>query len=133
MAASETRAGIEYAHDYYLMPLPATIITKDVLDSYLNTLGSYNIEPIYRFPDNAEAEKIAQGFEIIETVTGQADREIISFPERRLVIRSINHAKAQEQSLNKRLNQAKTAITDLTRPLEFLQVPNNFGLILACS
>ena len=43
------------------------------------------------------------------------DGKTISWIERRLVIRSINYAQAQEKSLNKRLNKAKTAIADLTR------------------
>ena len=73
------------------------------------------IEPIYRFDDNDEASEIAQGFELTETVTGQVDGKTISWTERRLVIRSINYAQAQEKSLNKRLKKAKTAIADLTR------------------
>lgn len=117
MAARETRAGIEHAHDYYLMPLPATIITPEVLDSYLNTVGSNNqmIEPIYRFHDNGQAEEIAQGFEITKTMTDQVDGQTISWTERRLVIRSISFASAQEKSLHKRLKKAKTEIADLTR------------------
>jgi len=34
-AASTTRAGIKHASDYYLMPLPATIVPPEVLDTYL--------------------------------------------------------------------------------------------------
>lgn len=112
MAAIRTRAGIQYANDYYLMPLPATIITPKVLDSYLNAVDQRNIEPIYRF--DGDAQEIAKGFEIIETVTGQIDDKTISWNERRLVIRSINYAKAQEKSLNKRLEKAKTSIATLT-------------------
>lgn len=117
MAAIGTRAAIEHAHDYYLMPLPATIITPEVLDRYLQ-VGSYNqiIEPIYRFHNDGEAQEMAQGFEIIETVTGQVYGETISWQERRLVIRSINYAQAQKNSLNKRLKKAKKEISDLTRP-----------------
>jgi len=36
---------------------------------------------------------------------------------RRLVVRSIKYAEAQENALNKRLEKAKTAIADITRPL----------------
>lgn len=35
IAASTTRAGIEHTSDYYLMPLPATIVPPEVLDTYL--------------------------------------------------------------------------------------------------
>jgi hypothetical protein len=68
----------------------------------------------YRVDDNGEVEEIAQGFELTETVTGQIEGETISWSERRLVIRSINYAQAQEKSLKKRLKKAKTAIADLT-------------------
>ena len=127
MAAIGTRAGIQDANDYDLMPLPATIITPQVLDRYLNAVDQRKIEPIYRF--DGDADEIAKGFEIIETVTGPIDGKTISWNERRLVIRSISYAKAPEKSLNKRL--AKTAIAALTRALEFIQMSNYFGIILA--
>lgn len=117
MGASSIRASIQKANDYYLMPLPATIASAEILDAYLTPIGSPSptIEPIYRMNDNGEVEEIAQGFEVIEAVTGQVDDETISWSERRLVIRSIKHAESQEKALNKRLKKAKTAIDDLTR------------------
>jgi len=51
MAANTTRAGIEAAKDYYLMPLPATIVPTEVLDTYLKQ-GRDKIEafePICRY------------------------------------------------------------------------------------
>lgn len=58
MAASSIRAGIKKAKDYYLMPLPATIVTEEVLDIYLKPVGSPNqtIEPIYRCNAKGELE-----------------------------------------------------------------------------
>jgi len=53
MAANSIRASIENADDYYLMPLPATIVSTEVLDTYL-TPASKTIEPIYRYNDNGE-------------------------------------------------------------------------------
>jgi transposase len=118
MAASSIRAGIEDSHDYYLMPLPATIVTPEVLDTYLasDCLSSQTIEPIYRCDDNGFVSKIADGFELTETVTGEIDGKTIAWLERRLVIRSLKYAEAQKEALHKRLNKAKTAIADLTRP-----------------
>jgi len=113
MAANRTRAAIENSHDFYLMPLPATIITPKILDSYLASATNQTIKPIFR--DNDEAQEIAKGFEITEAVTGKIDDKTICWQERRLVIRSINYAKAQEKSLNKRLKKAKQEIADLTR------------------
>ena len=118
MAANSNRAGIEYARDYYLMPLPATIVPSEVLDNYLKPVWeqTQTLEPIHRCQENGKLKKIAQGFELTETITGQIDDETISWPERRLVIRSIKHASAQEKALHKRLKQAKKTIADLTRP-----------------
>jgi len=96
------------------MPLSATIVPPEVLDAYLSS-SSQTIEPIYRCNDNGEVEEIAQGFETIETSTYQTDGKTISWSERRLVIRSIKYANAQEKALNKRLKKAKTAIAALTR------------------
>jgi len=118
MGASSIRVSIEKADDYYLMPLPATIASNEVLDAYLTPVDSPSptIEPIYYMNDNGEMWDIAQGFEINETVTGEVDGETISWTERRLVIRSIKYKDAQEKALNKRLKKAKAAIADLTRP-----------------
>jgi len=129
-----TRAGIEHASDYYLMPLPATIVPNEVLDTYLKpVLDQIEVlEPICRYNNNGELEEIAEGFELTETVTGQTDGETISWSERRLVIRSIKYADAQEKALNKRLKKAKTAIADLTRPRICYTVYNNIKFILAC-
>jgi transposase len=118
MGASSIRASIKKANDYYLMPLSTTIVSAEVLDAYLTPVGSpwSTIEPIYRMNDNGEVQEIAQGFEINEIVTGEADGETISWTERRLVIHSFKHAAAQEKALNKRLKEAKKEIANLTRP-----------------
>jgi transposase len=118
MAASRIRAGIKKAKDYYLMPLPATIVTEEVLDTYLKPVWeqTQSLEPIHRCNAKGELETIAEGFELTETVTGRTDFNLISWSERRLVIRSIQYAEAQEKALHKRLKKAKTAIADLIRP-----------------
>jgi transposase len=118
MAAISIRTAIKKALDYYLMPLPATIITEEILDTYLKPVWeqTQTLEPIYRCNEKGEQIQIAEGFEVTETVTGQIDGETISWEERRLVIRSIKHAEAQEKALNERLEKAKKAIADLTRP-----------------
>jgi len=130
MAASSIRAGIETVKDYYLMPLPATIIPTEVLDTYLKPVWDKIeiLEPICRYNDKGELFELAEGFELTETVTGETDGETISWEERRLVIRSIKHAEAQEKALNKRLKKAKTAIADLTRPRSGYKCITTFDL-----
>jgi len=118
MAASSIRARIQKALDYYLMPLPTTQVPIEVLDTYLTPVWeqTQTLEPIYRCNGKGEQILIAEGFELTEIVTGQTDFELISCSVRRLVVRSIKHAQAQEKALRERLEKAKTAITDLTRP-----------------
>jgi transposase len=118
ISASSIRAGIQKALDFYLMPLPATIVSVEVLDTYLKPVWeqTQTLEPVYRCNEKGKQILIAEGFELTETVTGQTDLDPISWEERRLVIRSIKHALSQEQALRKRLKKAKTAIADLTRP-----------------
>jgi hypothetical protein len=115
------------------MPLPATIVPNEVLDTYLKPVLEQIlvIEPICRYNDNGELIEIAEGFELTETITGQTDDKTISWSERRLIIRSIKYAETQERALNKRLKKAKKAIADLTRSLSFLQVYNNIKFVLA--
>ena len=119
MAASYLRTGIENANDYYLMPLPATIASSEVLASYLEPVWkqTQTLEPIHRYNEKGELEKIAEGFELTKTITGETDGKTISCSVRHLVIRSIKYAEAQEKSLHKRLKKAKTAIAALTRRL----------------
>jgi transposase len=118
MAAGSIRAGIKEANDYYLMPLPATIASREVLESDLKEAWkqTQTLEPIFRCNRKGEYEKIAEGFERVETVTEETDGKTITWEERRLVIRSIKHAQAQEKALNKRLKKAKKEIANLTRP-----------------
>ena len=88
------------------------------MDTYLKPVldQSKVLDPICRYNNKGFVPEIAQGFELIETVTGETEGETISWEERRLVIRSINYAEAQEKALNKRLKKAKKDIADLTRP-----------------
>ena len=119
MAASGIRAGIEYARDYYLTPLPATIIPIEVLDTYLKPVWeqTQDLEPIYRCNKKGEIDKIAEGFELTEIVTGLPSGKTRSWSELCTVIRSIKYALAIDTALHQRLKQAKKAIADLTRPL----------------
>jgi transposase len=117
MAAGSIRAGIKEANDHYLMPLPTTIVPREILELYLKPVWeqTQTLEPIYRCNRKGESENIAEGFEITELVTEKTDGKTVIWEERRLVIRSIKHAESQERSLNKRLKLAKKSITDLTR------------------
>lgn len=117
--ASSIRVSQEKANDYYLMPLPATIVSTEILLAILTPVDSPSpiIEPIDLLNDKGEVFKIAKGFERNEIVTTEVDGETISCLVLCTVIHSIKPATAQEKALDKRLQKAKTAIAELTRPL----------------
>lgn len=116
MAAEATRASIADNNDYYLMPLPGTIVSTEVLDTYLEPFleGKQALTDIYRDLANGSRQKIAEGYELIETRTVELDEEIVTWSERRLIVRSFKHAMAQEASLRKRLTKAEAAIAELS-------------------
>jgi transposase len=59
-------------------------------------------------------EKVAEGFELSETITAWVGEQEVRWLERRLVIHSLAHAKAAEAALNGRLQKAQSAIEALT-------------------
>ena len=58
--------------------------------------------------------KIAEGFECAEQLTATVAGRTITWTERRLVVRSLQHAAAAVTALHQRLARAETAITELT-------------------
>jgi transposase len=117
MAALDTRAFIQSDADLYLCPLPATQLPPETFESYLQPVwaaeGQSLLTPIYREQANGERILIAEGYERWESLSASIDGQSITWMERRLVIRSIQHAQAAEAALQARLGQAQQAITAL--------------------
>lgn len=118
MAALETRRNIQEKGDYYLTPLPATVVPEKVLDAYLQPL--YEVEdnatlltPVYKENSQGEQELIAEGFECTEDISIEQNGQTYQWTERRLVVRSVSHAKAQETRFNERLAKAEEALNQL--------------------
>lgn len=90
MAAESIRASIANNNDYYLMPLPATIVSQEVLDTYLEPVwkGTQPLTKIYRELANGSSQTIAEGYELIETRKKELNGQNIIWEERRLVVRS---------------------------------------------
>ncbi len=116
MAAEATRTSIANNNDYYLMPLPGTIVSTEVLDTYLEPVLEENqtLTDIYHDLANGSRQKMAEGYEVIETRTVELDGEIVTWSERRLIVRSFKQAQAQEAALRKRLTKAEAAIAELS-------------------
>ena len=125
MGALETRREIQAGGDYYLVPLSATIVPEETLDNYLAPLweegSTIELTHIYKedvlaeqvadeHSDHQAGQKIAEGFEVEETLRVEVNGQIEEWTERRLVVRSVRHAQAQETKLDERLDKAEQAI-----------------------
>jgi transposase len=110
MAALDTRAFVHAEGDFYLCPLSATQLSAEALESYLEpvweTDGPLRLTPIYREQANAEQKLIAEGYERLESLSATVDGRTLTWTERRLVVRSMQHAQAAEVALQARLKQA---------------------------
>ena len=117
MAAEATRALVQAGEDYYLMPLSANQVSAEELEAYLEPVwdSTQSLTAIDRERADGETVCIAEGYERTETLTVEFQGQTLTWEERRLVVRSLNHAAAQEAALRKRLAQAHAALAELTR------------------
>jgi transposase len=117
MASRETRAWMASHGAYYLCPLPQVQLAEGELDAALEALerGEDTLSPVYRESDDGEPELIATGYERQVTMTREAKGESQSWTERRLVVRSLRHAKASEASLRTRVAQAQAQVEALNQ------------------
>jgi len=115
MAALETRARLHAGQDFYLCPLSALQVPADLLDAYLAPVwtGEQDVIPLYHHRTPGHPEQIAEGYERREPLTAVVAGETCTWPERRLVIRSLAQARAGEAARHTRLAQAQTALADL--------------------
>lgn len=116
MASLATRAGIAFHHDFYLCPLSAVQVPPEVLADYLAALarGEHTLSPLKRAGADGEAEQIADGFELVETLRAEHDTWKVEWSERRLVVRSLQQARTAERALRTRLAKAQRALATLT-------------------
>ena len=120
MAALATRAAIVARQDHYLCPLSAKQISDAALDQLLAPVFNGTLVPtdIYLPADSDEtapAEAVAVGFEYSVTQHGiTADGPTLPWQERRLVVRSLAYAAAQERHLRARAERAVNEINALS-------------------
>ena len=119
IAALATRADIVAHHDFYLCPLSAKQVSAEELDRLLEPIWSSEqpLEEVRLTAEGqaeAQAEPDAVGFAYaVEQVghgqSGQPQR----WQERRVVVRSLAHARLQEESLRQRAQRAVDEINAL--------------------
>jgi transposase len=115
MAALATRAFVHDGDDYYLCPLSKTQLPLEELDRYLDPVWKkeQELQSVYRDKADGEREMIAQGYERSVSLTATVEGKIVTWTERRLVIRSVKQAHIASQALHKRLAKARAALTAL--------------------
>lgn len=116
MAALETRAFVHAGGDFYLCPLPQTQVPPEVLETYLTPVFAEEqpLTPLYREGQDDPQEVMAEGYERREPLTTVVEGETLTWPERRLVVRSLQQAQAAERALRARLAKAQAALAALT-------------------
>jgi transposase len=119
MAALGTRAYIAASDNYYLCPLPATHVPAEELERLLTPVWEQKqalvpvcrpVEPGATAPESA---LIAEGYECSVTLAATHHGRLAQWPERRLVVRSVAYAEAQQRSLTTRLEHAQAEIAAL--------------------
>jgi transposase len=120
MAATQTRAEIVAHQDYYLCPLSAKQMPEAELDRLLEPVFSGKLKPSQIRLPNADGEidetddVVAIGFEYtIEQSGTDQSGQLQRWQERRLVVRSLAFAEAQEKSLRERVARACAEINAL--------------------
>jgi transposase len=74
------------------------------------------LTPVDRIAADGQSERIAEGYEREETVSAVVDGQTITWKERRLVVRSLQQARAAERALQTRLARAEVAVAALNAP-----------------
>ena len=109
MMSLETRAHLEAGDDDYLGPFSRVQVSEVTLDDYLHGVwtGKQSLQSVQRRGPAGKLEKVAEGFELSDTVTAIEAAQEVHWQERRLVIHSLAHAKAA------RLQKAQRALEAL--------------------
>jgi transposase len=119
MAALATRAYTVASGDYYLCPLPATQVPAAALEGLLAPVWEQrqSLTPVFRptapGASEPEPELIAEGYECTVELEATLDGRRVQWQERRLVVRSVAWAQAQQQALETRLAKAQAELTAL--------------------
>lgn len=115
MAALATRAYVQAQGDYYLCPLAQTQLPAQELERYLQPVwgGEQPLVAVQRAKSEEEDEVIAQGFEQTVVCSGEVVGQVVTWPERQVIVRSVKLAEAAQATLNARLGKAQAALAQL--------------------
>jgi len=118
LMALATRAHLAAGDDQYLAPFGLTHLSQADVDAYLQPVWAQKqtLTPVCRTHPTEGPVKIAEGFECTEQLTATVGDRTFTWTERRLVVRSLQHAAAAATALYARLAQAEAAIGALQTP-----------------
>jgi transposase len=119
MGSLETRAAVAASQDYYLCPLAGVQLPQETLQQVLEPVwqGQQALTNVWRPIEGESPDQslIAEGFAYRERLSAEVAGQRLEWEERRLVIRSLRHAHAQEQALRTRVTKAIAVITALNQ------------------
>ena len=118
LMALATRAHLAAGGDHYLAPLALTHLPQAAIDAYLQPVWTNEqaLTAVYRAQSGDPPKKIAEGFECTEQLTATVAGRTFSWTERRLLVRSLQHAAAAVAALQQRLARAEAALAELNAP-----------------
>jgi transposase len=111
MAALATRAYLVSTNDYYLCPLSEKQFSRAQRLEQIRRVrqGQQAVQPVYRPTDDPEdeEERVAEGFVVEAALEATVAGAVVSWTEKRWVVRSLAFAAGQEKQLDRRLEQAQ--------------------------
>lgn len=116
MAALQTRATIQFQHDYSLCPLSATQVSSEDVRQNVDALRKKGtmLQSVEHLNEKNERIVIAQGYEIAQELTTEVNGEIQRWTERRFLVQSTSGLKAATQHLQERIDKAEQAIQEIS-------------------
>lgn len=112
----QTRVHLQVGNDFYLGPFSKVQIPDEAIEVYLQPVreGKLALIPVYRNNQQGEIRQIAEGYEAKEMLIAVVGEKTIVWTERRLIVRSLAHARSSTEALHARLMCAESALTALS-------------------
>jgi transposase len=111
MGVLETRPSRHVGEDFYLCPLSELQLPPRVLEDYLGSVvsGHPPLTCIMRLTATRTRQHLADGYDRLEPLTAEVAGRLVTWTERRLVVRSRQLARVRARALRARVVQAQAA------------------------
>jgi|1186.fasta_scaffold26759_1 transposase len=117
-AALATRAYLAGSGDYYLCPLSENQVSAKERCALLQPVGQgrQTLQRVYRPAAGANKEElVAEGFSLDVPLQAEVDGQLVSWKERRWLVRSLAFASGQHKQLDRRLQAAGEQLAQLNQ------------------